>query len=181
MDNLLISTLFKVLLPSFAVAVMLIAAKKRRLSFATDIGIQRPKSGIALAFLIGWVCLIAIEEMATSSMAGASAKHWPDFPIHIIALRILAIGIIGPIAEELAFRGLIMAMIRKTRLGVVGAILVAAVSWSALHFGYSAPLLLLVLLDGIVLGSARYFSRSLWVPIGMHITGNMFSIWQSLS
>jgi len=161
--------------------MMLLVAKHRRLSFAADIGIRLPKIGVTVAFLIAWVCLIAIEEVITSSVADAQAKTWPKFPVYIVALRIFAIGIIGPIAEELAFRGLLMAVIRQTRLGVVGAILLTAALWSAIHFGYSAPLILLVLFDGIVLGAARHFSRSLWVPIAMHIGGNLFSIWQSLT
>jgi membrane protease YdiL (CAAX protease family) len=41
--------------------------------------------------------------------------------------------------------------------------------------------MLMIFVDGIVLGLARHFSGSLYVPIAMHMLGNLFSIAQSLA
>lgn len=181
MQDLLISTLSKVVLPGIAIGLLLFASKRRKLSLAEDIGMRPPKIWATVVFLIVWICLIAAEEYATSGVADAYAKQWPAYPVHIVVLRVLAIGFLGPIAEELGFRGLLMALLRRTRLGVVGAIVITAALWSVIHFQYSTPLLMLIFLDGIVLGLARHFSGSLLLPIAMHVGGNLFSISQSLT
>ena len=181
MHDLLLSTILKVALPALAIGLLLLACKRRQFSLVEDIGIRPPRLFAAATFLILWVCLIAVEEYASSNIPGSQAKPWPEYPGYIVALRILAIGLLGPIAEELGFRGLLMAWIRRTRLGIVGAIVITAALWSAMHLQYSPALLTLIFLDGIVLGLARYYSRSLLLPIVMHIGGNLFSISQSLA
>lgn len=180
MTNLLLSTLVKVALPAIAIGLLLFAARRKNLSLAENIGFKQPTILATAVFLIAWVCLIALEEVVTSGMDGAQVKRWPDYPAHIVALRILAIGFLGPIAEELGFRGLLMAWLRRTRVGVVGAIVITAALWSVIHLQYTPLLLLLIFVDGIVLGLARQFSGSLWLPVAMHIGGNLFSIYQSV-
>ena len=181
MPDLLLSTLAKALLPAAAIAGMLVAAKRKKLSFADDLGFKAPAMGIAALCLVGWICLVALEEYLTGSVEDVQAKHWPDYPPLIIALRILAIGIIGPIAEELAFRGLLMAWLRRIRVPALLAILIAAALWSVIHLQYAPLVLLLIFIDGIALGLARHYSGSLYVPIVMHMSGNLFSIYQSLA
>jgi membrane protease YdiL (CAAX protease family) len=74
-----------------------------------------------------------------------------------------------------------MAFLRRTQLRIYGAILISAALWSCMHFDYSPILLAILFLDGIALGFARHITRSIYVPIAMHIIGNCFSIYQSLS
>ena len=181
MPDLLLATLPKVILPAAAIGVMLFAARKRKLLLAEDLGLRLPKPAASVLFLVLWICLVALEEWLTRSIDGAQAKPWPVYPAYIVALRVLAIGLLGPVAEELAFRGLLFALLRRTRLGVIGAIVVAAVLWSLIHLQYSPVLLLVIFVDGIALGAARYFSGSLYLPIAMHVLGNLFSIAQSLA
>jgi membrane protease YdiL (CAAX protease family) len=181
MPSLLLTTLAKAALPAAAIAGMLFAAKRKKLSLADDLGFKPPAMGIAALCLLGWICLITVEEYFTGSIADVQAKRWPDYSAAITALRILAIGIIGPIAEELAFRGLLMAWLRRIRVGAVWAILIAAALWSIIHLQYAPVVLLIIFIDGIALGVARHVSGSLYVPIVMHISGNLFSIYQSLA
>ena len=181
MNDLLITTLPKVLLPAFAIALMLFVAKRRGLSFADDLGLKPPVWTFAAAFLAAWICLIALEEWETTGMPGTEIKLWPVYPPVILALRILAIGILGPIAEELVFRGFLMRILGRTRLGLAGAIVVTAAIWSLIHLQYAPLLLAIIFIDGLVLGAARHFTKSLYVPIIMHVLGNCFAIYQSLS
>ncbi|OYT90938.1 MAG: hypothetical protein CFE43_15715 [Burkholderiales bacterium PBB3] len=180
MPDLLLSTLSKVVLPALGIGALLFAAKRRKMSLTEDIGFKVPKLVPALAFLLLWVVLIAVEELLSSAIGGASPKPWPDYALHIVLLRVLAIGVLGPIAEEIAFRGLLMSWLKGTRLAVYGAILVSSALWSVVHIQYAPILMLLIFVDGVVLGAARHFSRSIYVPVAMHIAGNLFSIWQSL-
>lgn len=180
MPALLTSTLLKAAIPAASIGMILFVARKRRLFLAEDVGLRLPRLKLALLFLLGWGALIALEEVLTAGVADAQAKAWPDYPTHIVLLRILAIGLLGPIAEELAFRGVLFAVLRRTSLQVAGAIVVTAAFWSVLHLQYSPLLLGLIFIDGLVLGAARHWTRSLYVPIVMHIAGNLFSIGQSL-
>lgn len=181
MPDLLLSTISKVILPAIGIGALLFAAKRNRLSPTEDLGFRTPAWAPAAGFLLLWVLLVAAEELVSSAIDGTSPKRWPDYATHIVVLRVIAIGILGPIAEELAFRGLLLAWLTRTRLGVYGAIFVSSALWSAVHIQYAPMLMLLILVDGIVLGLARHFSQSIYVPMVMHITGNLFSIWQSLA
>ncbi|MEJ0086133.1 MAG: CPBP family intramembrane glutamic endopeptidase [Pseudomonadota bacterium] len=181
MTDLLLTTLPKVLLPALAIVVLLFVAKRRGFSLAEDLGLRKPEWKFAAFFLILWVCLIALEESVTRGMAGAGIKVWPAYPALILFLRILAIGVLGPIAEELVFRGLFLRMLGRTRVGIYGAILITAALWSIIHLQYAPILLAIIFIDGLALGLARHFTKSLYVPIAMHILGNLFSIYQSLS
>ena len=181
MPSLLLSTLTKVALPSVAIGAMLFAAKKRSLSPAEDLGLCAPKPVTAALFLLLWVCLVALEEYLTRFIDGAQAKPWPQYPGYIAAMRVLAIGVLGPVAEELAFRGLLFTLLRRTPLKVAGAIVLTAALWSVIHLRYSPVLLALIFIDGIALGLARHFSGSLYLAIAMHMLGNLFSIAQSVA
>ena len=180
MFDLLLTTLPKVLLPAVGIAAMLFAAGRKRLSLTDDLGLRKPDWKIAALFVALWFCLIVLEESVTKGMAGTEIKLWPSYPTLIVLLRILAIGFLGPIAEELVFRGFLMRIVGRTRVGIFGAILVTAALWSLIHFQYTPIVLIIIFIDGITLGLARHFTRSLYVPIVMHVLGNLFSIYQSL-
>lgn len=181
MSDLLASTLPKVLLPALAIAIMLFVASRKKLSLADDIGLRAPVWKFAIVFLILWIGLIALEEFVTAGMPGTAINYWQSYPPLILFLRILAIGILGPIAEELAFRGLLMRVLSRTRLGVAGAIVITAAIWSLIHLQYAPILLTIIFIDGLTLGLARHYTKSLYIPIAMHVLGNLFSIYQSLS
>ena len=176
MTDYLLPTLAKILLPAIGIGLIAFVVKKKKLSFAEDIGLRAPVATAALIFLILWVALVTLEEV----IAPSAPKSWKNYPIGIITLRIIAIGILGPIAEELAFRGLLLSILRRTRIGIYGAILLSAALWALTHTQYEVAILTLLVVDGVVLGLARHFTGSIYVPIAMHIAGNLFSISQSL-
>jgi membrane protease YdiL (CAAX protease family) len=179
MDQLWLSNLSKLAIPVVAIGVLLVIARVRKFSMREDIGFQRFAPGQAALFLAFWVALIAVEEFVGTAFGAGVATPWPAFPIGIIIIRVLAIGILGPISEEMAWRGFAFFFLRK-KVGAAGAILIPALIWAALHTQYGLPTLAIIFVDGLVLGCARYKTGSIWVPIGLHICGNLFSIYQSL-
>ncbi|MBI1772037.1 MAG: CPBP family intramembrane metalloprotease, partial [Burkholderiales bacterium] len=48
------------------------------------------------------------------------------------------------------------------------------------HLQYDSSTQIILIIDGIFLGITRYKTRSIWPPIILHISGNLFSICQSL-
>lgn len=127
-----------------------------------------------------WAAWIWAGELLTVDFGLEQAKAWPDYPLLIVALRILAIGVLGPLAEEALMRGLVLHLLRRS-IGVWVAIGLSAVAWAAMHYSYGLGTMLLIACDGFLLGLARYKSNSLWVPISMHIAGNLFSVFQSIT
>jgi membrane protease YdiL (CAAX protease family) len=85
------------------------------------------------------------------------------------ATAFLSIVIIGPIAEEIIFRGLIHGALEKW-LGVAGAILVSSFIFASVHLQVIHFISIFCL--GIVLSWARWKSGSLGLPILLHVLNN---------
>jgi membrane protease YdiL (CAAX protease family) len=172
-----------VALPIVVIALTLIAFKvhsKKSGGSLKDFGLASPKLPSLFLWLTLWIVWIAVSEMAINAFGMEQAKKWPDYSPLVIGLRIAAIGILGPIAEELLARGFFFTILSRKWPGPLGAIVICAAGWAAMHYRYDWKSLGLVFLDGMILGTARYQSRSIYVPILMHIIGNVYSIYQSL-
>jgi len=97
-----------------------------------------------------------------------------------LALRIVFVGLIYPIAEELFFRGLLLGAITR-RAGRLTGILVTAVLFTALH-SIQGPSLgaLQIFVDGLFFAFVRLRSGSLLLPAAFHVMGNTFAVLQRL-
>ena len=90
-------------------------------------------------------------------------------PEFIVAF--LTVAVTPAIGEELLLRGVVQRRIFRPWFGNPhAAIWAAAILFSAMHLEFAgfAPRMLL----GILLGYAYYWTRSLWVPIGLHLLFN---------
>lgn len=93
-----------------------------------------------------------------------------------LPLLLLAIVVAAPCLEELFFRGFVFTGILASRLGMVGALLCTSAFWAIMHATQYAPAeLLLIFLGGVLLGYARWKTRSIYVPIGLHALWNLMS------
>lgn len=173
-------TLLKLAVPLVVSAFVLWMARRRGWSWRDDLALRWPAPK-TLALWIGlWAAWVALGEFAIGALGMGAPTPWPALPPLIIALRIAAIGLAGPIAEELVVRGLVYFRLRATRLGVVGAIIVCAAGWAAMHVQYEWRTIAMIFADGLFLGAAREKSRSTFVPIVLHVLANLYSIGQSL-
>jgi membrane protease YdiL (CAAX protease family) len=151
---------------------MLAATRKRGLSWKTDLGLCAPRAGIALSWCAGWAIWVALQEWVHPAVPATWANvDW---------LRIFALGVAGPVAEELAFRGVLFSFARRRQWSMTSTLLLTSVAWALLHIQYDAVQIGFIALDGLALGLARASSRSLFVPIAMHMGANLFSVAQSL-
>jgi membrane protease YdiL (CAAX protease family) len=86
-------------------------------------------------------------------------------------LPLLAVGaIIAPMFEELVFRGVLYAGLRR-RLPAVAATLSVTVLFAAAHLPHS-PIPWVQAVGGIVFCAAYELSGSLWAPLLVHSAGN---------
>jgi membrane protease YdiL (CAAX protease family) len=180
MSGLLGSTLLKVALPLVVIMVVMIASRVRGFSLTEDLRLVWPRPAIVVLWLAIWAVWMFAGELAISALGMEQPSRWPAYPPLIIALRILAIGLLGPIAEELVTRGLLFFRISRTTVGPWGAIVICALVWSVAHVQYDWRTITMIFLDGLMLGTARHQSRSTFVPMAMHVVANLYSILQSL-
>jgi len=92
-------------------------------------------------------------------------------------LVVLSIGIVGPIADQVWFRGLLLPALAETRLGFWGAGLLISALLAAMHLVHS-PLVAVVpiFLGGLFLTWTLGLTGSLWVPIAIHTSYSLISL-----
>src|SRR5438874_11612482 len=109
MDPQLRSTLLKVALPVVVISLMLFASKKAHIS-RKELGFTWPRFSTLLLWLALWVAWMLASEIAINTLGMEQAKPWRHYSLLIIGLRIVAIGILGPISEELMARAYFFAV-----------------------------------------------------------------------
>lgn len=95
-------------------------------------------------------------------------------PASIVLLGILAV-ILGPVCEELAFRGFLMPLLIRS-LGAAGGIVLTGVLFGSAHgyeYQWSWQYMLLISLVGCAFGWAKYKTQSTTTSALMHVTFNL--------
>jgi uncharacterized protein len=93
-------------------------------------------------------------------------------------LPLLWVAVVGfaPVFEEAFFRGFLFVGLERSRIGVVGTILVTSLVWAALHIQYNIIGMASIVIMGIVLGVVRLKTRSLWSTILFHSLWNFIAL-----
>jgi len=168
------SALMKAAVAGAAIALVLFRTKQLP---REELGLVRP---VALPLTLAVMLLYFGWMLGTNALLGWRGpwdfEPWLAAPVLASVLRVLAVGILGPIAEELIFRGWFFGLL-KTRIGVAATLLLTSAGWTLLHYDYSWPVLAVILVDGLLLGLARLASRSVWPPVVMHIIYNLYAVW----
>lgn len=171
-------TLLNFGLPILGIALVYFVSKKRNLSFKNDIGLVFPKWKDLLFWAALFTILILIEEFASQQFGNEATNSWiGKYSIGEMVFRAIGIVILAPIAEELVLRGLLYARIKKTSLKYVGAIVIPAIVFSIAHIQYTENLtFVIIFIDGLFLGLARHFSKSVILTIILHSLANIGAI-----
>jgi membrane protease YdiL (CAAX protease family) len=108
------------------------------------------------------------EDSISQGIQQAGTSGWGA-----LAGQIVMLGMLGPIAEEILFRGVLQEVLRR-RVGVWLSVLLSSVLFALFHVDVAllAPLLVL----GLILGSLKAVFRSLWAPILFHMVNNTTSV-----
>ncbi len=85
----------------------------------------------------------------------------------------IALIVFAPAFEEPLFRGFLFEGFRQSRLGIIGAILITAASWALLHLQYDISGIVTIFFMGILMGTVRFKTGSLWSVIIMHAFFNL--------
>ena len=78
-----------------------------------------------------------------------------------------------PFFEEFLFRGFLIEGLSRSKVGVIGAVILTSASWAIIHMQYGWFEIISIFFIGIVLCIAKIKSKSLYVPIAMHMLMNL--------
>jgi uncharacterized protein len=96
-----------------------------------------------------------------------------------LLLFLLAVIIVAPITEEIAFRGFLFRGLSSSWLGVAGTIVATSAAWAAMHIQYDAIQVGQIFLIGLLLGWLRWASGSTLLVIGLHMLANLIACIQA--
>ncbi len=89
----------------------------------------------------------------------------------------LAVVVIGPVYEEVLFRGFLFAGLQQSRLGIAGTIVVTGLAFALLHSAqYESAIIAQIYVLGILLGLVRWKTGSLWSSILLHAVWNLMQM-----
>lgn len=97
----------------------------------------------------------------------------------LLAFSFGAIVLVAPVVEEFMFRGVLQPWIRS-KVGPLLGIMITSTAFSGIHFSssqgiYNLELLPALFLLSCYLGYLYERQRSLWAPVGLHMTFNLVS------
>jgi membrane protease YdiL (CAAX protease family) len=173
-DLLSVATLASAIVCS--VLVFVILAIGRGIRPGTAVALTRPPGRSLALWLAITAGLIVVSDTLTTLLGKPIV---PEFMADLVRnatmapLLWLAIIIAAPFFEELFVRGFLLEGLRRGALGDAGAIVLTSVFWASIHIQYGLYEIGTIFVFGIALGLARIGSRSLWVPIAMHMLANL--------
>jgi len=156
------------------VLLLLVAANDGRGPSSFGFGRDRIAGGLKRGLIwSAFACLAALLFFAVLYAAHISPLTliWTPLPDSGLELALFFVvgGLIGPVVEEIFFRGIVYGFLR--RWGVVLALVGTSVVFVAAHMG-SAIIPLPQIVGGIIFAIAYEMEGTLLVPITIHILGN---------
>jgi len=128
--------------------------------------------GIATAIGVGAVSILLRTPNTNNRMTEMMADRHAVVPVAFFAVTL------GPLAEELGFRGFLQPLLVRS-LGPVGGVIAAAIPFGLLHapeYGYSWRHVLLISLAGSLFGWMRYRTGSIQASALMHASYNALEL-----
>ncbi len=161
-------------------ALTLILIAKYSNGGLTSLGLNRQQLTTGIKIGIKWSLVFAAAALIGFAALFILFEHSPFDLIKIrlpqpwreLLLFFVVGGIIGPITEEIVFRGVLFGYLAQW--GVAAAILLSSLIFVFFH-GQGGPI---QAVGGVVFALAYHFSQSLTAPIIIHCLGNtaLFSI-----
>jgi len=93
----------------------------------------------------------------------------------------LAVIVGAPLSEEIMFRGFLFKGILHSKLGGVGAVLMTSLIWSLIHAQYDWYGKATIFVSGLLIGSARLRTDSVYPGIVMHASMNLIATVQVMA
>ncbi|MHC4914588.1 MAG: lysostaphin resistance A-like protein [Planctomycetota bacterium] len=128
---------------------------------------------VVLLVLMDKLKVLGTDPAGGTGDAGSGAESLP--PKGLMAARILAVGFLGPLAEEFAFRFVLFRVLR-TRLGFAVSALLTSAAFGLVHAGEGLPMALSASLAGLLFCWTLERTRSLATPVAAHVLFNLLGV-----
>lgn len=128
---------------------------------------------VAFAAIIGLESLYAALTHSASAEAANSSFMTDTYQTAgWLPLLWIAVVFFAPVFEETFFRGFLFAGLERSRIGALGTIVLTSIVWASLHLQYNLIGMATIVILGLVLGTVRFKTRSLWPTIMIHALWN---------
>jgi hypothetical protein len=132
--------------------------------------------------MVAWVCaylvaLVHFQALATTVSTGlpaALAAQMSGRPI-VLAIRLVLIVAVAPLAEELFFRGWLWTALRQSWSAWPTALVTAGL-WLAVHALGGPARVVILLPQAILLSLARHYGGSVRASLPIHVVNNVTAV-----
>ena len=175
-------TLVGLLAPLLGLLVLCLVLRARGESLREILALTPTRFPVLAGWVAAFLVLVAIEAALEPLLGMPPAMPWGDrYGALERVVRVLALVLAAPVAEELIFRGAVFTRLARTKLQAPGAIAVTAALFAMLHLQYGRHQMALILVDGLFYGLARARTGSVLVPVTCHMIGNAYAAWERLA
>lgn len=123
---------------------------------------------VVQGIVVTFIAIISSSGMESSPDTDSTFSVTGAAPVILVAAALVA-GILGPLWEEIFFRGVLFGFLRH-RVGAFTAVVASAGVFALIHID---PIMFAYLFTfGIALGLLRIFHRNLWGPLLLHVVIN---------
>jgi membrane protease YdiL (CAAX protease family) len=141
------------------------------------LGLQWPRMRYFLLGLLVWLFYIVVVVGSVVAIFGGLQRQFVDLyrsaeDSHALLLLWTCIVLIGPVGEEITFRGFLFRGWSESRLGAWGAIFLTSLAWVAIHLPNNLIHLSMTFGLGLALGWLRWRSGSVAPTILAHVLTN---------
>jgi hypothetical protein len=185
---------WKLILPQLILYALVLGVLAAILRVRYDQPLWRSLGWRPISLAVALAALLVGPFLAIGLGLLGTALHTPEIdlpfqqtlgsPTTTVMLGIVVV-VLGPLCEELVFRGFLMPLLVRS-LGVVAGVVATGVLFGAMHgyeYEWSWRHILLISMAGSIFGWARYKTRSTTVSVFMHSTFNLTQfaalLWQS--
>jgi hypothetical protein len=159
--------------------IVLFASMRKPFSVENYLQLRLPESPVKTIFK--WIGIMMLIFVVMEGLNIFLERENPEFMTKIYSstdnklMLWIAVVVAAPFFEEFLFRGFLLEGLRYTRIGVVGAILVTSASWAIIHMQYGWFEIISIFFIGIIFAIAQLKTKSLYVPIAMHMFMNLMA------
>lgn len=184
-DGLLIGAVVILAGPAW-VGVSVLAARWRGWQPAEYLALRLPRRG---EIVFGVACLAAVLVATDLLNLSLGRDVVPRFMVeayqsarasHALVVFFIAVVIVGPVAEEIAFRGFLFRGLSASWLGVGGTVVATSAAWAAMHVQYDLIIVGQIFCIGLLLGWLRWASSSTLLTIMLHVLANLTACIQAV-
>ncbi|MEP7196621.1 MAG: CPBP family intramembrane glutamic endopeptidase [Saprospiraceae bacterium] len=169
------------ILPFVFVLVVLVVLCKRKNKEIQELCFTKPNSTKGyLLWTIGFLLFALLIELILYRCGLLEIDPW-NHPLIPSIIRIFGAVVLAPITEEFVFRGLIINKLLKRNVNLHLTIFIQACFFVLVHnFTYENSLsahiaIVQGFVDATLYGYARHYTKSIYTPITMHMSGNFIA------